>query len=449
MSSPDSCSSTNYAVLEQHKNVQPRISAEQIAHPPPGQSIQTKAKMPQDVEEAIAMCATGFDSIRRMCDEMDLNLKELARLVAESRKRKLNLITEGDKEAEEHQDRRERGTYGKDVPRQERLKSMQLEAPSDVPELSGSSSGCKLTLAPPILSAPLNHAVDVSRIQVKMMAKASLNPTPDPLAAEYYETASNWINGGATEKDLAREWVVVPAKSPIRITGARFRDVLLRNSNLDITAVAAIVRLFREIEVLMNQHGEIKPNKHYVTPEWAEYITGVSLDDETTKQFFKSDSSIYQTRMVDMIMVPVRTLTGWACYSIDIESRVLTVLDPLLLQDSPQEFFSFHETKAKLVLGQAVKCMAQFTGQSDLLDHKWCFKIQVLDSPKCEPWDSAIYALNCMRWFERRNQNFAELDISTVHMDTTAGFYTRVDFAFKMLHMSANKAKLPAGLPLP
>ncbi|TVU05595.1 hypothetical protein EJB05_48763, partial [Eragrostis curvula] len=437
------------AQIEQSKNLESNISGKQLAEPPVAHSAHKKKKTPTDVEEAITMCAEGFESIKQTCDEMDRKLKQLARLVSESRKRKRPSTMEEEENAGTKADLRETDENGKDGLRQERGKSLQLEEPHDVPQVSGSSSGCKLTLAPPALSAPLLHAVDVSRIYVKMMAKASLSPSPDPLAAEYCDTACTWVNRVATDKELAKEWVAVTAKSPIRITGARFRDMLLRNSNLDITTVAAIVRLFREIDVLMSQHGDIKPNKHYVSPEWAEYITGVSQDDETSTQFFRSDNYIYQTRMADMIMVPVRTQTGWACYSIDIESKVLTVLDPLLVQTSPQEVFMLHESKAKLVLAQAVKCMAKFKCQNDLLKYKWSIKIQVVDSPKCEPWDSSIYALNCMRWFERRNQNFAELDISTVHMDMNAGFHTRIDFAFKVLHMSANKAKLPAGLPLP
>ncbi|KAL6593292.1 hypothetical protein ACP70R_049045 [Stipagrostis hirtigluma subsp. patula] len=248
-----------------------------------------------------------------------------------------------------------------------------------------------------------------------------------------------------TESILAATWILrlAPAKELCR-QGTKIKDVLLEPKALDGTLVSAMVRLLRETEYQTSHYRSTKNQRHYVSPN--SYVASSDTDEEISVQYFKNSTTPYDIALCKMVVVPVLMEQGWSAYAVDLEHRVISIMDPFFMEASGNAPRPPHDCAAHLILRETVKCMYNITHDQSLLEGGWSIHIHVVGEPKCMPHDTAIYALYCHRWFEGRPKDQEPMDVSGFVFDELQSKQARRDLAFQLIHMNENKGYVPEAL---
>lgn len=201
--------------------------------------------------------------------------------------------------------------------------------------------------------------------------------------------------------------------------------------------------MLREFERNMMAHRANIAARHYIPPEWTSYVTQPNYEGHISLQYFKSSPIGYDLSTCTLLLAPVRVGQGWSCYALNIESRTLTVMDPLLKEEGGTIRTKWHEMTARKVLQEAMRCFDCVRRVATEENTRWKVTIQMMPEEKCSVWDTGIYTITCMRWYA------PEVNVSIVTLDERTAYETRKQLAQDLIHMECNRAHQPHRLPTP
>ncbi|XP_039841447.1 uncharacterized protein LOC120701491 isoform X3 [Panicum virgatum] len=337
-----------------------------------------------EIEKGLAYCSEGVTTIQNWCENISERIQELRAMLASSKKRK------------------------------ERSSSQTLRTPPFALDLSGTSP------EEDIMKGKTTHA----------SAGGGSSSGREATSQRLYPNLKSYI-----------VWVDVKGRLPVRLTGNQIKMGILKPVELDSNIIAATVRLLSEFERNMILHRSNGASRHYIPPEWTSYVTAGNFEAHISEQYFKNSPTGYDLTTCNMLLAPVRFGQGWSCYAINVPESTLTVMDPFLKADAGNIRIQWHQITARKVLEEAIRCFDIVRSVDTAETTKWKVNIQLLTEVKCCTWDTGIYTMTCMRWYE------PEVDVSIIRLDERTAYEARKQLAHDLINMECNHAQLPHRLP--
>ncbi|KAL6591455.1 hypothetical protein ACP70R_049958 [Stipagrostis hirtigluma subsp. patula] len=253
-----------------------------------------------------------------------------------------------------------------------------------------------------------------------------------PVNRVIVDKVCDWLLHPTVSINFDSCWVMVRGEPKVKISGRRIVKELLGNTELDVDMCDAIVHLFRELEMeTFSQSTGFRP-RHFISPEWGLRVGSGKLSGEDSLSMFTSTRRDYPLSSCTTALTLTQVNKVWCCYAIDFIERSITILDPQIVHADANNMFESHGETTHRILSEALMCMRVVTSNPSMAAGPWHTRI-LTNKQKCFAHNTAIVALNSMRWFNGYNVCYPPSDSKLKE--------SRRELAFLLLRMEDNRAR--------
>ncbi|KAL6640012.1 hypothetical protein ACP70R_022322 [Stipagrostis hirtigluma subsp. patula] len=182
-------------------------------------------------------------------------------------------------------------------------------------------------------------------------------------------TIYNYFADGADARDLAGIKFYAGINRQIVVRGNELREQICKEAELSSEVCTLVWRLYIEEELKARVSGAIRTPKHFILPQWPDYVIGMRPAGHMDRM--RRCSSAIKYHMMPAKARFYRVLYGtWCVYIFDTISQSLSVVDPALGPNDGR-VGTKHEVTISELKKWFVKCMEMFFNKTLLEPSSW------------------------------------------------------------------------------